>query len=449
MNMMKIREKIASRADKLVRNGATQQDVAFELLRQGLSLFRANDEMVSDLIVRESDSTGSITVEVAVPGHKIAVVPLVAPNGISVTRVAELLDYASCYGDFDENTPNGTPSDSDVGNGMNDYRRGAIVLLKKLTGELPDDFGLTFPDHQHAVERLTGLIQEAGDLVAGYAELHLAKSPPDLDKAERNIRMAEKLFMGIGVDYTAPTMPVSAARDAVEAHSPFPAVVDPSKLSGDPLDRKATLAWLDMVLDGCTKSGQREAYQVVLAIRGALAQHLEAAPIDFAVALNAFYDDVFERNVKAGWWSDLATKQPKKRSVGELFILFVTELCEAYEAYLTGEPDDKLPEFPGLGVELGDLQIRLADFCGALRAGRIVENTETANPGDKMFNEICMIARHYESIRKTPEANGDPETGEPLDPQDVGLMVVKKLEFNAGRADHKPENRMKEGGKQT
>jgi hypothetical protein len=247
---------------------------------------------------------------------------------------------------------------------------------------------------------LVELIQEAAELVAGYAELHLAKSPPDLDKADRNIRMAEKLYAGIGEPYTPPEVPVRAAREAQDGHSAFPAIVEPSKLSGDPLDRKAVLAWVDMVLDGCTKSGQRDAYDVVLAMRQAFAQHLEAAPIDFAVALNAFYDDVFERNVKAGWWSDLATKAPKKRNVGELFILFVTELVEAYEAYLTGEPDDKLPEFPGLGVELGDLQIRLADFCGALRAGRIVENTETVNPRRQ---HVRGHLRHRQTLRVDPQ----------------------------------------------
>lgn len=166
-------------------------------------------------------------------------------------------------------------------------------------------------------------------------------------------------------------------------------------------------------------------------------------------ALALFFTDVYGRNLKAGWWTDISTGQPKKRNVGELFMLMVTELAEAYDGYLTREPDDKLPEYPGLGVEMGDLLIRVADFCGALAAGNIVEHTSTRNPGDEMFGEVVEIARRYESIRKTPEAVGDPEAGELLPAQDVAVMVDAKLAFNAKREDHKIENRLKEDGKRT
>jgi hypothetical protein len=62
-----------------------------------------------------------------------------------------------------------------------------------------------------------------------------------------------------------------------------------------------------------------------------------------------------------------------------MFILMVTELVEAYKAWANNnEPDDKLPQFPGVGVEMGDLLIRIADFCGGLYAGLIVEHTAAA-----------------------------------------------------------------------
>jgi len=168
-----------------------------------------------------------------------------------------------------------------------------------------------------------------------------------------------------------------------------------------------------------------------------------------AVSLRSFYTDVHESNVKAGWWTNIQTGQPLKRSVGEMFMLFVTELAEAYDAYQSGEPDDKLPQHPGLGVELGDLQIRFADFCGALFAGRIVESTGTRNPGDSMFAEVCAIARKYEAIRKTDVAVGEPELGDYLPPQDVAQMIIDKLIYNEQRADHKVENRLKADGKRT
>lgn len=165
--------------------------------------------------------------------------------------------------------------------------------------------------------------------------------------------------------------------------------------------------------------------------------------------LRRFFEDTHSRNVKAGWWSDITTGEPKKRSVGELLILFVTEIAEAYEAWEINAPDDKLSQFPGVGVELADLGIRWADFCGAALAGRIVEHSGVRNPGDGMFREIMAVARRYEAIRKTAEAVGDPEEGDFIEAMDVAAMVDAKLDFNAKREDHKIENRLKDDGKRT
>lgn len=166
-------------------------------------------------------------------------------------------------------------------------------------------------------------------------------------------------------------------------------------------------------------------------------------------ALRRFFQDVNARNLKAGWWTNIDSGEPLKRSVGEMFILIVTELVEAYKAWLFSEADDKLPQYPGVGVEIGDLLIRVADFCGGLYAGLIVEPSDTDNPGDQMFKEIVEIAERYEAIRKTPAAKGQPETGDFLPSMDVSIMVDAKLDFNAQRPDHKIENRLKEGGKRT
>ena len=172
--------------------------------------------------------------------------------------------------------------------------------------------------------------------------------------------------------------------------------------------------------------------------------------ITHADALRTFFTDVHERNVRAGWWSDLETGGPKKRNVGEMFTLVVTEIVEAYTAWVQGAADDKLTHFPGIGVELGDALIRLADFCGALAAGRIVDSGHPVfNPGDRAFLEIAAIGRHYESIRKTPEAVGEPEQSDFLEPMDVAIMVDEKLAFNATRSDHQIANRLKPDGKRT
>lgn len=175
----------------------------------------------------------------------------------------------------------------------------------------------------------------------------------------------------------------------------------------------------------------------------------KARSLQHGEALRVFFADVHGRNVEAGWWTDLETRQPKLRNLGEMLMLFVTEICEAYDAYVGGAPDDKLPHHPGLGVELADLGIRWADVCGALAAGRITSWSGATNPGESMFQEVCDVARRYEAIRKTPEAVGEPERGEPLAPMDVAVMTEDKLVFNASRADHKIENRLKDDGKKT
>lgn len=167
-------------------------------------------------------------------------------------------------------------------------------------------------------------------------------------------------------------------------------------------------------------------------------------------ALGKYYDDVHAANVAAGWWTDIETGKPKKRNVGEMFILMVTELAEAFDAYIHNLQDDKLPEYPGLGVEIADVQIRLADFAGALRAGRVVAHSRgTFNPGEDYFLRVKELAAGYEAIRKTPAALGEIEEGEPLPRMDVAEMAFAKAQFNAQRADHKIENRLLDGGKRT
>lgn len=105
-----------------------------------------------------------------------------------------------------------------------------------------------------------------------------------------------------------------------------------------------------------------------------------------------------EAQVKAGWWTDLATGQRKDRNVGELLCLIHSEISEAMEAHRKGLKDDKLPERPGIEVELADALIRIFDLAGALDL-------------------------------------------------DLAGAVVDKMDFNAKRADHRIENRRLPGGK--
>ena len=48
---------------------------------------------------------------------------------LSTSRVEELLDFVTVYGDWDENTPNGTTHDSS-GKPMCDVQRASIIRIK-------------------------------------------------------------------------------------------------------------------------------------------------------------------------------------------------------------------------------------------------------------------------------------------------------------------------------
>lgn len=87
-----------------------------------------------------------------------------------------------------------------------------------------------------------------------------------------------------------------------------------------------------------------------------------------------------------------------QRNVGELLMLCVSELAEAMEGHRKGLQDDKLPHRTMFEVELADCLIRIFDLAGA----------------------------HGLDLE--------------------GAYQEKRL-YNAGRADHKIENRLKPGGK--
>lgn len=97
------------------------------------------------------------------------------------------------------------------------------------------------------------------------------------------------------------------------------------------------------------------------------------------------------------WWFD-EDDNPIKRNKGELFILMVSEICEAMEGERKGQMDKHLPHRKAVEVELADALIRIFEYGGAF---------------------------HF----------------------DLEGALVEKMAYNAQREDHTHEARARAGGK--
>jgi hypothetical protein len=111
---------------------------------------------------------------------------------------------------------------------------------------------------------------------------------------------------------------------------------------------------------------------------------------------------IYNGNVEAGWWKNIATNEPFPKGDVTLQLaklaLVHSEVSEAVEGVRKGLMDDKLPHRPMPEVELADAIIRAFDLAG------------------------------HEGW-------------------DLAGAILEKLEYNASRADHKIENRLADGGK--
>lgn len=115
-------------------------------------------------------------------------------------------------------------------------------------------------------------------------------------------------------------------------------------------------------------------------------------------ALDRLRDHFHQTSIDDGWYTDLKTGQRIQRNVPEMLALIHSETSEVLEGYRKNSMDEHLPHLPSVNVESGDVFIRMFDFAGYLKIG-------------------------------------------------LADAIWEKSRYNARRADHKIENRIKADGK--
>lgn len=177
-------------------------------------------------------------------------------------------------------------------------------------------------------------------------------------------------------------------------------------------------------------------------------------PLDF----NEIAEQIYRQNKEVGWWDN------PNRCIYETLQLVSTEIAEATEAERKDLDDDHLPWREGGEVELADALIRILDLGGRYQW------TYTKRLPHKMlqFDKIKTVGGHHLVLNIAladlsraiyhfdPAEHIHREYSYLIDSvlhvadhkgYDVIGAMWEKLEYNRERADHKRENRAKEGGK--
>lgn len=184
---------------------------------------------------------------------------------------------------------------------------------------------------------------------------------------------------------------------------------------------------------------------------------------------------VHEANKK--WWTNIETGEPLILNLGERCMLVTSELSECLEAERKNLMDDHLPHRKGAEVEMADTVIRLLDMYGA-EQGATFPPIKRSSVDDSLYIKYTSErANAMDSIIANTSDRGNRAdwlfainkvvTMFRTIPYRSDLILIiqmcelycenfgydlwgafeDKMAYNAERADHKTENRIKDGGK--
>lgn len=169
---------------------------------------------------------------------------------------------------------------------------------------------------------------------------------------------------------------------------------------------------------------------------------------------------IHAQNKEMGWWDE-------PRPFDTFVCLFHSELSEAMEGDRKGLMDDHLTKYPMFQVELADFVIRCLDWLGSERFGLWDSTIEEYNSdGSDPWSSGCdsntsLIAELHSCVSSSYMTHSDRYVSRSIiagsvicsfsyaleNNFDLHQIILEKVEYNKHRADHKRENRAKDGGK--
>ena len=164
---------------------------------------------------------------------------------------------------------------------------------------------------------------------------------------------------------------------------------------------------------------------------------------------------IHQQNVDVGWWDE-------PRPFHTFICLFHSELSEAMEGDRKNLMDDHLQHYPMFQVELADFVIRCMDWLGSENWDGKYDYS-TFDPSQEPTE---LLAKLHSKVSGAYNLSFDPyygprkEYNKQLESAvcdcfdfaernqfDLHKIIDEKVAYNKTRADHKRENRLKEGGK--